>query len=115
MEIKFEEIFNKNSIIERAKENWDFKTKYDKMRASKKYNHIFVGIKKPINDWNNLFDNLTTPQKNVLIKGELIRTYDGLPNIDKTKIKNLLGLSEFSSKWYKLSKSDKVKLLKFVI
>ena len=115
MDIKFEEVFNKETIIKRAKENWDFKTKLDKIKASHKYNHIFIKQKVIINDWNDIFDNLAVPQKKILIKGELIRTYDGLPNRDKTKIKKMFDLSTFSSKWYRLPKSDKNKLLKFVI
>ena len=66
-------------------------------------------------DWKNLFDFLSKQQQILLIKSELIRTYDALPNIDKTRIKKKFNLSTFASKWYKLPSSDKNKLLKFVL
>lgn len=115
MNITLKDIFSKESIIKRAKENWDLSSTFYKVKkAPKKYNHIFRGKNIVINDWNNIFDNLAVPQKRILIKGELIRTYDDLPNSDKTKIKKLLNLSVFSSKWYRLPKEDKNKLLKHI-
>lgn len=61
------------------------------------------------------FDHLNKFQRNILIKGELIRTYDALPNTEKTKIMRKLELSKFASKWYKLEPEDKKKLLNYVI
>ena len=115
MNIKFADIFSKESIIKRAKETWDLSSDfYKQKKAPQKYNHIFKSKNIVINDWDNIFDNLANPQKRILIKGELIRTYDDLPNSDKTKIKKMLNLSVFSSKWYRLPKEDKNKLLKYI-
>ena len=109
------DIFNKSSINSRAKEDWDCKSDTLKLKASLKYKHIFEEKDVSLCDWTNLFDNLSRPQQILLIKSELIRTYDALPNIDKTKLKTKLKLSMFASKWYKLPSSDKNKLLKYVI
>ena len=113
MELK--NIFNKESILNRAKENWDYKDKENRIKSSHKYKHIFDKTKILLTDWSEEFDKLTKKQQNLLIKGELIRTYDALPNHDKTKIKNDFGLSQFSSKWFKLPPSDKKILLHHVI
>ena len=109
------DIFNKTSINNRAKENCDFKSDTSRLKAGHKYKHIFKEKDVSLCDWTNLFDNLSRPQQILLIKSELIRTYDALPNIDKTKLKTKLNLSMFASKWYKLPSTDKNKLLKYVI
>ena len=113
MELK--NIFNKESIFRRAKENWDYKDKESRIKSSHKYRHIFDKTKVLLTDWSEEFDKLSKKQQNLLIKGELIRTYDGLPNFDKTRIKNDFGLSQFSSKWFKLPSNDKKILLHYVI
>lgn len=113
MELK--DIFNKESINRRAKEEWDYKSSNGRIRCGHKYNHIFDKTKVRLSDWNEIFENLTKQQQNVIIKGELIRTYDALSNKDKSIIKSTFGLSAFSSKWFKLPSEDKKKLLKFVI
>lgn len=114
-DIKLKDVFNKESINNRAKEHWDYKDEQSRLKAGYKYNHIFIGKTEVIHDWSNIFDKLSRQQQAILIKGELIRTYDALPNIDKTYLKNKFKLSVFASKWYKLPSSDKNKLLKFVI
>jgi hypothetical protein len=113
--IGLNDIFNKESIIKRARENWDFKDSESRRKSGHKYRHIFLKSTKPINDWSETFEKLTKEQQNILVKGELIRTYDALPNIDKTYLKRQFNLSTFSSKWFKLPSSDKHLLLKYVI
>lgn len=113
MELK--DIFNKESINNRTRENWNYKDKNSRLKSGGKYQHIFDKVKKPIIDWSEEFDKLTKHQQNILIKGELIRTYDSLSNHDKTTLKREFELSTFSSKWYKLPSADKNKLLKFVL
>lgn len=103
---------NKEDIIKNALTRWNSKSDDEKIKASRKYKHLFNG-KDVV--WNVSFDKLTKHQQIILIKGELIRTYDSLSNIDKTIIKKQLSLTEFSSKWYKLSKEDKNTLLKQII
>ena len=102
-------------IIKRAKDKWNQRTAIEKLKSSGKYDHIFdrIGIK-PMS-WNEEFSNLNFRQRNILIKGELIRTYDSLPNSVKTEIKEKFGLSTFSSKWFRLPSSDKKKLLKEIL
>lgn len=114
-EVKLSDIFNKKSINNRAREYWDYKNEESKIKAGHKYSHIFDNKKVILQDWSNMFDNLSKPQQILLVKSELIRTYDALPNIDKTKLKNKFKLSTFASKWYKLPSSDKSKLLKYVL
>ena len=114
-EINLNDIFNKKSINSRAREHWDFKSEESRIKSGNKYKHIFDDKKLVLYDWKNIFDKLSKPQQVLLVKSELIRTYDALPNIDKTRIKNKFNLSIFASKWYKLPSSDKNKLLKFVI
>lgn len=113
--IKLIDIFNKESIQKRAKEYWDCKDEQCKVKCGNRYNHIFENKIGVSYTWNKSFDFLSKPQQTIIIKGELIRTYDALPNIDKTMIKNMLKLSIFSSKWYKLPNTDKHKLLTYVI
>lgn len=111
MNLTWHDVFNKKVIKDRAKENWECKTDALKLKSGKKYEHIFVKLNKPYVEWTNSFDDLTPLQQKILIKGEIIRTYDGLPNIDKTYIKLHFKLSRFESKWFKLSSDDKKKIL----
>ena len=108
-------LLSRTSVEKRASERWDSKTVTERLRTSSKYKHIFTKYHLPSNDWSNIFNELTSQQKNILLKGELIRTYDALANKDKTKIKNNFGLSHFSSKWFKLSPQDKKTLLNSVL
>ncbi len=108
-------ILNRTEILARAKLSWDNKSDEARLKAGGKYQHFLNKYKLPTNDWHNDFDDLTTHQQNVIIKGELIRFYDSLPNIQKTHIMRNFELCTFSSKWYKLPSSDKKKLLNYVI
>jgi len=106
---------NKFEILARAKLSWNNKSDSSKIKAGNKYQAFLEKFNLPTNDWLNDFDNLTKHQQNVIIKGELIRYYDSLPNIQKTYIMREFELSNFSSKWYKLSGADKKKLLNYII
>ena len=106
---------NKVEILSRSKMKWDSKNKEDRIRVGSKYQHFLSKYKFKVNDWHNDFDCLTRRQQNVIVKGELIRTYDSLPNLEKTAIMRELGLTNFSSKWYKLSSEDKKILLNYVL
>jgi hypothetical protein len=110
-----ETLLSRESIVSRAKEKWDTKPSAEKVRSSHKYKHIFEKLKLPSVNWDNEFSKLSKSQTNILIKGELIRTYDSMPNREKTKIKNHFGLSSFSSKWFRLSPSDKKILLNSIL
>ena len=111
MDVYLEDVFNKVSVLNRARENWDFKNAEERERCGRKYSHLF----KTKQNWNLDFDKLERKQQILLIKGELIRTYDNLPNKDKTIIKRKLQLSIYSSKWFKLPIQDKEKLLNLFI
>lgn len=108
-------ILSRDSIVERAKNKWDSKPSSERIRSSHKYKHIFDKLNLPSVDWDNEFAKLSAPQANILIKGELIRTYDSMSNKDKTKIKKEFGLSAFSSKWFRLPSCDKKILLNSII
>ena len=108
-------LLSRECIVKRAKEKWDSKTSNEKLRSSHKYKHVFEKLNLPSVDWDNEFSKLSKSQANILIKGELIRTYDSMSNKDKTKIKNEFGLSAFSSKWFRLPSSDKRILLNSII
>lgn len=108
-------ILSHKSIEERTKSRWDSKSCMERVRTSTKYRHIFAKYHLPSNDWSNVFNELSSHQRNILLKGELIRTYDSLANKDKTRIKKEFGLSHFSSKWFKLPSRDKKILLKSVL
>ena len=82
------DVFNRTSIYLRAKEHWDFKCVKERLRCGKKYSHIFGDKDSSLVDWSNPFESLSLKQKKLIIKGELIRTYDSLPNIDKAYIQN---------------------------
>lgn len=107
--------FNGQLIVTRAKDNWNTKEIEAREKTGKKYEHLFSNCKNLLFPWANDFDSLSVKQRRLLIKGELIRTYDSIPNILKTKLKEKLSLSTFSSKWYKLPSEDKTKLLKYII
>ena len=106
---------SRDLIVKRAEEKWNSKAPSERIRSSHKYKHIFDKLKLPSVEWDNEFSKLSSSQTNILIKGELIRTYDSMPNKHETKIKNKLGLSTFSSKWYRLPPSDKKILLNSVL
>lgn len=108
-------LLSRSSIRKRTSERWNNKTVNDRLHTSFKYKYVFEKYKFPINDWSNTFEKLSFHQQNILLKGELIRTYDSLTNRDKTIIKHKLGLSSFSSKWFKLSPQDKKILLNSVL
>jgi len=108
-------ILSQDTIIKKARENWNSKGSIEKTRCGQKYRHVFEKLKLPQVSWDNSFDNLSSGQMNILIKGELIRTYDSMPNKDKTRIKEHFGLSAFSSKWFRLSPSDKKILLNSIL
>ena len=103
------------TIVNKAKEKWNSKISADRIRCGRKYHHIFEKLNLPKVDWDNQFDDLSKSQINILIKGELIRTYDSMPNKEKTKIKNHFGLSMFASKWFRLPSCDKKILLNSVL
>ena len=106
---------NKTDILARAKLWWDGKSDEAKTKTGNKYHHFLTKYNLPTNDWQNCFEKLSKYQQNVIVKGELIRYYDSLPNIQKTYIMRDFGLSEFSSKWYKLPSVDKKKLLDYIV
>ena len=108
-------VLSRESIVERAKEKWNSKPSSEKLRSSHKYKHIFDKLNLPSVNWDNEFSKLSKSQTNILIKGELIRTYDSITNKEKTKIKNDFGLSAFSSKWFRLAPSDKKILLNSIL
>ena len=108
-------VLSRDSIVERAKEKWDSKPSLEKLRSSHKYKHIFERLKLTSVECDNEFEKLSKNQINILVKGELIRTYDSMSNKDKTRIKNDFGLSTFSSKWFRLPPCDKKILLNSVI
>jgi len=109
------DLLNKIDILARAKLNWEKKNENARIRAGSKYKHFIKKHNLSVNDWSLDFDKLTKSQQNLIVKGELIRTYDLLPNINKTKIMRNFELSTFSSKWYKLPSEDKKILLNYVI
>lgn len=113
VQIALSDIFNRIAIYNRAKEYWDCKTAIERKRIGKRYEHILTNH--TISCWSQPFDSLALCQKRLIIKGELIRTYDELPNIDKTTLKNMLHLSMFSAKWRFLSSKDKSKIIKFIM
>lgn len=108
-------VLSHESIVERAKEKWNTKISTAKIRCGRKYSHIFEKFGLPLADWNNSFEELSKFQTNILVKGELIRTYDSMPNREKTRIKQHFGLSTFSSKWFRLPSCDKKILLNSVL
>ena len=107
-------IIDRDEILARAKLTWDNKTELERNKAGNKYQLFLSKYVTTIHNWHNCFDDLAKSQQNIIIKGELIRFYDSLPNTDKTKIMYNFGLSEFSSKWYKLNSEDKRKLLNYI-
>lgn len=115
MNITLKTIFSKDAIIQRAQEFWDYKTPKEKIKLVKKYKHISGIGEYTIDSWLTDFALLNHDQHTMIVKGELIRTYDSLPNIDKTRIKQMFKLSIFSSKWYKLPHKDKSKLLNYFL
>ena len=117
MTITLEDIFSSQSIKKRAEEAWNEKSQKEKQASASKYSHIIEKFHpKYVNcSWDKNFNELSKPQRVILTKGELIRTYDSLSNHDKTKVKNKLKLRIFGTKWYKLLSEDKQKLLKYVI
>lgn len=109
------DILSHKTIVGRAKEKWNSKVSAERIRCGQKYHHVFEKLNLPKVDWDNQFDELSNSQANILIKGELIRTYDSMANKEKTKIKEHFGLSTFSSKWFRLPSCDKKILLNSIL
>ena len=109
------ETLSHKTIIKKAEENWNMKDEKKRLHAGNKYKHIFLKFHLPENDWRNDFSELTQSQRSIIIKGELIRTYDGLSNHIKTGIKRRFGLSSFSTKWFTLPPADKKILLTSIL
>lgn len=108
-------ILSRGTIARRAKDRWDLKDSASKIRSGRKYQHVFEKLNLPSVDWDNPFSKLSKHQVSILIKGELIRTYDSLDNSEKTKIKKRFGLTSFSSKWFRMPPCDKKILLNSVL
>ncbi len=102
-------------IHQNAKAHWNEKTATERLKNGAKYKHIFAKYGFKCMEWSNDFDGLSKRQKNILVKGELIRTYDKLTNEEKANVKGKYKLGKFSSKWFKLSPQDKSKLLKSIL
>lgn len=102
-------------IRNKTRETWNKKTSAERLRNGCKYKHIFTKYGFSCHDWANDFDGLSKRQKNILFKGELIRTYDKLTNKEKTVIKEKFNLGTFSSKWFKMPSQDKKKLLQSIL
>lgn len=110
-----EQFIDKTDILQKAKDKWDGKSVQDKLKTASKYLHFADKYRIPLNGWEKCFDSLSKRQQNIIVKGELIRVYDALPNTSKTKIMRNLGLTTFASKWFKLPACDKKTLLNYVI
>ena len=108
-------LLSHEAIIKRAEHKWNLKSSMDKIRCGRKYRHIFEKLNLPTTNWDNPFSSLSKRQMNILIKGELIRTYDSMLNIDKSHLKERFGLSSFSSKWFRLPSCDKKILLNTIL
>ena len=111
----YHSVLDRNDILLKAKQFWNNKDTVTRVRIGNKYQHIVSRLDFKTNDWANEFDSLLKNQQNLIIKGELIRFYDSLPNKDKTAIMRDFGLSVFSSKWYKLPGEDKKILLNYIL
>jgi hypothetical protein len=83
MYFSIEDILDKKQIQERAAMRWNSFTPIERLRESKKYGHITAHGNA---GWVLEFDYLDPPKQNILIKGELIRTYDKMLMSDKKKV-----------------------------
>ena len=111
MKKKLDDYVSLESIRKRAIENWDNKTVDEKRKKSERYKHVseiygYYGLK-----WNKSFLELNDFQQMVVMKAEIIRTYDML-NVYYRKVFNeYLGLEENAKKWHLLSFKSKNKIM----
>lgn len=112
---ELKDVLSHVEILKRAEKRWNNKSIEERKKSGRKYHHIFKRLNCPNISWDKEFSKLVKPQINILVKGELIRTYDSMPNSLKTNIKKKFGLSSFSSKWFRLSPSDKKILLNSIL
>ena len=112
MYFSIEDILDKKQIRERASNRWDSFNPIERIRESRKYSHI---TNYRVSEWVSEFNFLDESKKNILIKGELIRTYDNMLLSDKKKLTNEAHLSKFETKWVKFSSVDKDKLLTYIL
>lgn len=101
------------NLIKRAMEDWESKEDIEKIRKSKKYKHIFIQKNIPCKSWLIPFNEMTTFQKNLIIKAEIIRMYDALSNSDKSRLIPIYNIKVFATKWHKLKYSDKIRILNY--
>lgn len=107
------DIISYEAILKRTEDDWDCKTFKEKKRKGKKFTYVCKLYNVKDNNWILPFNSLSSFQKSLLIKGEVIRTYNALPNKDKTILKNYWNLHKFATKWYNLLSVDKITILKF--
>ena len=112
MYFSIEDILDKKQVQDRAAVRWNSFGPIERLKEGHKYGHI-TQIKN--SDWVLDFDQLTPFIQNILVKGELIRTYDNMLMSDRKKLTNEAHLSKFETKWFKFSSVDKEKLLKYVL
>jgi len=114
MFFSIEDILDKEQVTYRARERWNEMTVLERLRQGQKYKHVPIPNNK-VASWVQEFCMLDEPNQNILIKGELIRTYDAMLISDKRKLCSEAMLSKFQTKWFKLTNDDKTKLLDYVL
>ena len=100
MELK--NIFNKESILNRAKENWDYKDKENRIKSSHKYKHIFDKTKILWTDWSeeltilmnikdgmSKLEDLTGDSEDAVVIGALLENIDDSKLINKSSSQNV--------------------------
>lgn len=114
MYFSIEDILDKKQVVARAKSKWDCLTIPERMNKGRIYRHIAINDNN-LSSWVDAFDNLDKQHQNILIKSELIRTYDSMLMSDKRKLSSEANLSKFKTKWFKFTNEDKTKLLNHVL
>ena len=114
MELTLDDLLIRNYVSQRTREKWDREGDEYKECRGAKYAHIFKNPNNVLN-WKVDFSELSRGQQSVLMKREIINTYDLLSHEEKKKLQDKLNLSRSPNKWFNLPPKDKKKILKVIL
>lgn len=114
MELTLDDLLIRNYVSQRTREKWNNEDDENKEYRGLKYAHLFQKSNNVL-DWKVDYSDLTKGQQSLLMKREIINTYDLLSHEEKKKLQNQLKLSRSPNKWFNLPPRDKAKILKVVL
>lgn len=110
------DLIDKDLIEAKAIVNWQMLPSIKKKQKSYKYNQVLTNQWRvdSTKNWSCKYIDLTVEQKRLLLKKELINTYNALSEDDKLLLEQYLNLDKAAKEWVSLSSDDKKKLIQLI-